>query len=246
MKTYCLNEGGLSKDPSFIKHVPLMHFYGLANFEDYMVMDYMGLNLAELLKLCGGKFSLKTVLMIADQMLNHIEFIHSKGLLHRDIKPDNFVIGKGENSKNLYLIDFGSSDFYIDANGEHIIWEEVRSMIASLLFASINNHVRSKPFRKDDLESIGFCLCYFMKGELPWQGLTGDNEEYEIRIMKLHHLETVYQDLPEEFENYVRYCRKIKWYQDPDYTYLKNLFKQCFLKNNFKYDYIYDWVTYLK
>ncbi len=232
----------LSKDPSFIEHMPSMHFYGEAHFAEYMAMDYMGLNLNELLKLCGGKFSLKTVLMIADQMLQHIEFIHSKGLLHRDIKPNNFVLGRGEKSKKIYLIDFGSSDFYIDSKGEHINWCETTSMIASVVFGSINNHLRNLPFRKDDLESIGFCLCYFIKGKLPWQeGLDEKDLEYQTRLMKIHDLEKVYQDLPEEFETYVRYCRRLKWFQDPDYQFLRNLFKNLFEKNGFEFDYIYDW-----
>ena len=234
----------LMKDPNFKDHIPALHFHGEVHFHDYFAMDVMGQNLWQLLKLCGGKFSLKTVLMLADQMLERIEFLHSKGLLHRDIKPDNFVIGRGENKRKIFLIDFGLSDFYQNEDGELVEWKELTYMIGNLKFGSINCQFRHTPFQKDDLESVGFCLCYFLKGSLPWSDLPASALQ-EIKERKVQ-IKDVYQGLPEEFEKYARYCRLRYYCQPIDIAFLRSLFKECMIKNGFEYDYIFDWEPLLK
>jgi len=238
----------LRKDPSYSEHFPKYHYAVEEKLEDFMVIEYMGMNLHQLLKLCGGKFTLKTVLMIADQMLECIQFLHSKGVLHRDIKPDNFVIGREEKSNRIYLIDFGSADFYLDSNGEHFDWGEM-PMIATLYFASVHNHLWRRPVRRDDLESIGFCLCYFLKGKLPWHDVPKGNLcelEYGIRYIKFNSIESVYENLPEEFEIYCKYCRKLGFFEDPDYEFLRGIFKKLFIKQGFEFDDKYDWEPILK
>lgn len=108
-------------------------------------------------------------------MLLRIENLHGKNLLHRDLKPDNFLVGIHEHQKGLlYLIDLGLAKSYIDPlSKEHISYKGFKSLIGTLRYASVNTHLGFEQSRRDDLESIGYLLVYFMKGRLPWQGLAG-------------------------------------------------------------------------
>jgi serine/threonine protein kinase len=136
-----------------------------------MVIDLLGPSLEDLFNKCSRKFSLKTTLMLADQMLQRVEYLHSKNYVHRDIKPDNFLIGIGKNSHILYLIDFGLAKKYRDHNHVHIPYKDNKHLTGTARYASVNNHLGIEQSRRDDLEGIGYVIIYFCKGSLPWQGL---------------------------------------------------------------------------
>lgn len=192
----------------------------------------LGKSLEDLLNICGHKFSLKTVLMIADQLIDRICFVHSRSYIHRDIKPDNFLTGdlKGPNSSTIYIIDFGLAKKYMQRNGEHIEYREGKSLTGTARYASINTQMGIEQGRRDDMESLGYVLIYFLKGVLPWQNLQANdkNEKYE----KIQHkkLSTSIQELcfglPPEFCEYMTYVRNMTFTQEPDYNHLKNLFKR--------------------
>jgi casein kinase 1 len=95
--------------------IPKVHWFGQHKDRNCLVMDHLGASLEELFRKCGRKFSLKTVLMLADQMIQRVEYIHSRLYLHRDIKPDNFLIGRGKRQHYVYIVDFGLTKRYRDA-----------------------------------------------------------------------------------------------------------------------------------
>jgi len=227
--------------------IPNIHWFGVEGDFNIMVIDLLGPSLEDLFNYCGRKFSLKTVLMIADQMITRIEYMHAKNFIHRDIKPDNFLIGLGKRADKIYIIDYGLSKKYRDPRtGLHIPFKDNKSLTGTARYTSINTHLGIEPSRRDDLEAVGYVLMYFLKGKLPWQGLQARHkkEKYE-RIMETKiatPIETLCKGYPEEFAVYLNYCRSLRFEDRPDYNYLKRLFKDLFWKTYTDWDFLFDWV----
>jgi casein kinase 1/casein kinase 1 epsilon len=155
--------------------IPQVLYYGVEGTKNIMVMDLLGKSLEKLFTDCGRKFSLKTVLMIADQMIKRVEYIHSRRIIHRDIKPDNFAIGVNKNSHRIFIIDFGLAKKYMSSNGTHIRYKEGKSLTGTARYASISTHLGIEQSRRDDIESLGYLFMYFLRGRLPWQNLKAKN-----------------------------------------------------------------------
>jgi len=148
--------------------IPKCYFFGTENNYNIMVMDVLGPSLEDLFKYCGMRLKLKTVLWLAEQMIQRVEYLHSRKFLHRDIKPDNFLMGTYDNRNTVYIIDFGLAKKYIQKNGEHIELKEGKSLTGTARYASINTHEGLEQSRRDDLESLGYVFMYFLRGKLPW------------------------------------------------------------------------------
>lgn len=226
--------------------IPKVRFYGVEQSFNVMVMDLLGPSLEDLFNFCNRKFTLKTVLLLAGQMLQRIEFIHKQHYIHRDIKPDNFLMGLGKQGNLVYLIDFGLAKQFSDPiTKKHIPYRENKSLTGTARYASVNTHQGIEQSRRDDLESLGYVLMYFNRGSLPWQGLKAVNkrQKYEkIREKKLAtSIEELCQGYPPEFAEYLHRCRGYKFDESPDYEGLKNIIKNLFQRAGYQYDYVFDW-----
>jgi serine/threonine protein kinase len=177
----------------------------------------------------------------------------SRGLynMFRDIKPDNFLIGSNKKSDIIYLIDFGLAKKFRDARShEHIPYRENKNLTGTARYASVNAHLGLEQSRRDDMEAIGYCLIYFLRGSLPWQGLkaqTKHEKYHKIMETKMStSLETLCKGFPTEFMTYISYCRSLRFEDKPDYNYLRRLFKELFAREGFDPDIPFHWVRVLE
>ncbi|KAL0315782.1 UNVERIFIED_CONTAM: Casein kinase-like protein 2 [Sesamum radiatum] len=241
-KLYRILQGGTG--------IPNVRWFGVEGDYNVLVMDLLGPSLEDLFNFCSRKLSLKTVLMLADQMINRVEFVHSKSFLHRDIKPDNFLMGLGRRANQVYIIDFGLAKKYRDSSThQHIPYRENKNLTGTARYASMNTHLGIEQSRRDDLESLGFVLMYFLRGSLPWQGLKAGTKKQKYEKISEKKVSTSIEALcrgyPTEFASYFHYCRSLRFEDKPDYAYLKRIFRDLFIREGFQFDYVFDW-TILK
>ncbi|XP_047954911.1 casein kinase 1-like protein 11 isoform X2 [Salvia hispanica] len=241
-KIYMLLQGGTG--------IPNLKWFGVEGEYNIMVIDLLGPSLEDLFNYCNRKFSLKTVLMLADQLINRVEYMHSRGFLHRDIKPDNFLMGLGRKANQVYIIDFGLAKKYRDLQThKHIPYRENKNLTGTARYASVNTHLGVEQSRRDDLESLGYVLMYFLRGSLPWQGLKAGTkkQKYErISEKKMSTpIEVLCKSYPPEFTSYFHYCQSLRFEDKPDYSYMKRLFRELFIREGYQFDYVFDW-TMLK
>lgn len=206
-------------------------------------MELLGNNLEQQFNACSRKFSLRTVLLLADQMLERISDLHKKGYLHRNIRPESFLIGGEDNKDMLYLVDFGLSKKYVK-DGKAIPFKKGRKMTGTLRFASINSQLGLEQARRDDLESIGYVLVYFLKGELPWQSVVaGSKEDKNKAVLKMKletQVNTLTKGLPEAFKDYLNSVRCMNYDTEPEYGKYRKMFKAV-LKNKLDESEGFDW-----
>ncbi|KAH8070689.1 protein kinase [Aureococcus anophagefferens] len=225
-------------------------YFGTYRDCNVMVMELLGPSLEDLFNQCGRKFSLKTTLQLADQLLERAETLHENHLIHRDIKPANFVTSVGEQA-SVFCIDFGLSKRYRHPHTmQHIPYREGRSLTGTPRYASVANHQGVETSRRDDLESIGYILVYFLLGKLPWQGLkvppnvSGTASQKHRLILdkkQLTPLPELCRGCPVEFQEFIQYCRELQFDAKPNMTYVRNLFRDLYRRHGFENPKQWDW-----
>ncbi|KAJ3383091.1 casein kinase I [Entophlyctis sp. JEL0112] len=258
-KTYRLLAGSVG--------IPSAYYFGQEGLHNVLCIDLLGPSLEDMFDLCHRKFSVKTVCMVAKQMITRVQTIHEKNLIYRDIKPDNFLIGRlsrhepspilqshsatqPHSASMVYMVDFGMAKQYRDPKTKaHIPYREKKSLSGTARYMSINTHLGREQSRRDDLEALGHVFFYLLRGSLPWQGLKAatNKQKYEKIGEKKQTtpIPELCEGLPEEFSIYQNYARDLKFDEQPDYEYLKGLLNKVLAKNGFIDDGIYDWMIEL-
>lgn len=218
--------------------IPRLKWFGQEHDQRVLVLSLLGPSLENIFVGSGCRFKLRTVLAIVSQMvcficfyfcilifstqLFHLEFIHSRHIIHCDIKPENILVGRGSSNRFVHLIDFGFARWFRDPRTFiHIPHQKNQPLVGTACYASMNALLGIRLTRRDDLESLAYVLIYLMQGSLPWQS----RKSTELLDMRMAITpSTLCEGLPAEFEIFLNYARSLDFKQKPDYQYLRGLF----------------------
>ena len=229
--------------------IPKIISYGKVGIYNILIEELLGTSLYDLWELRKQKEkpNIKNVCMLALQILDRLEYIHSKNYIHRDIKPQNFVNGR-KDPNIIYIIDFGFSHKYRSSRtGKHIKYKFKKLAIGSLDYLSINGNMGYEQSRRDDLESLGYMLIFLATGSLPSLELGRSKININLKFYQISLLkeaisaEKLCEGLPEEFAKYINYSRKLDFEEEPNYDYLRSLFSSILMKNQEKNDLNFFW-----
>jgi len=245
-----LNEAKYYQDLKNDVGFPRIRWCGSKGEYNMMVLDLLGPSLDDLFKK-RKRFSVKTVLMLAKQMVDRLKYVHDCGILYRDIKPHNFLMGVGEKgSKRVYLVDFGLAKRYRDAEtGAHseLRIKKGRGVTGTVRYSSLNVHEGCDASRRDDLLALGYVLLHFLRGGLPWLGISAKSKRTKHELIRRRKNKTSDEDLcsgfPEEFVEYFKYCRSLEFYDRPDYLRIQKMFDRVLVREGYANDHKFDWMV---
>jgi len=217
------------------RNIPIVFWYGIYKESVSLVMSLYECSLHDYIKI--KELSPNKINSIMVYAISILESIHNNYVLHRDIKPQNFMLKEGE----LYLIDFGMSTFYIDEESSHLndLGKINQHITGTPKYASINIHEGYTPSRRDDMISLGYMYLYLYYRELPWDNLASNFEEeplleeshilYSKNKKRLHmkgmnELRTSYNTINQNIIDYLNYCYQLKYQDSPNYSAIKNIF----------------------
>ena len=223
--------------------IPKFITYGHINNYNILIETLLDKSLYQLFIRKKIKCPITDVCLIGIQILERLEWIHSKDIIYRDVKPENFLIGINDPNV-IYIVDFGLCKKYRSSKtGKHLLPRLTGKFNGTLKYASPNVIRGKESSRRDDLISLGYMLIYLYKRELPWVNSFKDinNKQYlELMLIKeTNGFGKLFQGIPKEFEEFIKYSRNLKFEQDPDYSYLRSLLNKIILnKENLTFSWI--------
>ena len=225
--------------------LPEIITFGRTKKYNILIQTLLGKSLYDIFISNKNTFSTKDICNLAIQIIERLEYVHTKDFIHRDVKPQNFLIGK-EDKDMIYIIDFGISKKYRSSRGHHVKFSVSKQITGTPRFSSVNAMRGVEQSRKDDLESFAYMIIYFFKGALPWQGIkrATKNEIFEAILEMKRDIKktTLCEGLPNEILNLYKYVKKLGFSDEPNYNYLKNLFLSILNKNKLNFDNKFIWI----
>jgi len=223
--------------------IPEIISFGHSGKYNVLIEELLGKSLQELYEQNDNEIPLKDICLIAIQILERLQFIHSKYIIHRNINPNNFLIGI-KNPSLIYMIDFAHAKKYRSSRtGNHIKFSLNQKINGQISYISANAMRGGEQSRKDDLESFGYMIIYLLKGFLPWKEFENNKNKFK----KIYELKNKISSgrlcryLPEEIQILVEYTKKLSFEQEPNYEYLRGLFKEILMKMEKLNDNIFFW-----
>lgn len=216
--------------------IPKLITFGHTKSYNILIETLLNKSLFDLFINKNNKFRLTDCCFIGIQILEILEWIHSKDIIYRDVKPENFLIGiKDPNA--IYVVDFGLCKKYRSSKtGKHLLPKLTGKFSGTLIYASSNVLKGKESSRRDDLISLGYMLIYLLKRDIPWNSSFKDlNKEKYFNLIYLKDTNSngeLFKGLPDELIEYIKYSRSLKFEQDPDYTHLRSLFKKILLRSD--------------
>lgn len=201
----------------FIEGFIKIKWFGIHLLENYLVMDLLDISLLTF-KNINKNIDIEKIEKIGKQMIKRIEYLHKKGLIHRDIKPDNFVFGLNNTKDILYLIDLGFCKRYYNDDGIHKPNKILNNLIGTPLFVSLNIHNLNQPSRRDDIESAIYIILYLMN-KMTWYNLLDNNIEI---IIKLKEDIINSKEISNKLLIILHYVRNLKYDELPNYDFIYN------------------------
>ncbi|KIJ62822.1 hypothetical protein HYDPIDRAFT_93406 [Hydnomerulius pinastri MD-312] len=224
--------------------VPRTFFYGQEGEYSVLVTELLGPSLEYLLNLCGGTFSLKTVCLVAKQIIARLQSIHELSFIHRYIRPSSLLIADPRSApqvpNQIYIVAFGFTRVYRSKRtGFHYPPRATDIVADDTMYASTNSHRQGDQSRRDDLEALGYVLAHFLRGDLPWDDTGTDTE---LGDAKENSLSTLYGGFPAQFGTYMAHARGMNFADSPNYDYLRGLFDEVLRESSEADDGVYDWM----
>lgn len=219
------NESNIYQYLKDLDGIPNVKWYGKDELNYYMVIPLLGESLQSWRDINKNNKVINNLSFFKDisiQILYLLESIHKRGVIHRDIKPDNFLFGRNENKHQLHVIDFGICKRFTNDNGEHMKMNKIKKIIGSLNYCSINSHQLNELSRRDDLEMLGYVLINISCGSLIWKTYSCENEIMKRKILLTSDIKI--PGIPDVFITYLKYVKKLGFEEKPDYEFIRDLF----------------------
>lgn len=245
---------------------PMIHFFGQCSNYNALVLDLLGPSLKEMFKKMGQSFSLKTVAALGVSLMEIMDYFHSHGLIYRDVKPENFLLGQPNTPRAMVVhiigrfsfvqcilltvlcLDMGLCKEWKTEKGVHIPFQRGKCVVGTLMFISSNMHSGFELSRRDDIEAIMYMLIYLHKGTLPWaEFIKLDVASQVLKIGEMKHNippATLCSKMGKEFETIMESVRDLAFAEQPNYNQYLELFKRVLDRQRVSMDDFcsaYDW-----